>query len=337
MVFTVGHPSGSIKEVTTLCDSVIVPVTGREIDKLVKKNDYYRKAVIPGGMYRGTDSDTQTFGVCETFVTSAKVPEDVIYNVVKAVFENFEDFKKLHPAFAVLTKENTLEGLSAPLHPGALKYYKSVVWSEVPKAIYPNFPWPPLKASARVDIPSRVLRKKGGDKAVLAHVDSRITAALERCGYGERSYYAVPGGFALVTRLEQFTFPDGTSKEPPDRWAIEVNRPTKFSLTAILRALFTADPGFYRIIVFLVTPHSYIRTDISVNRKEAMHWLDSGMNKLPNSIAEQIYTKAHTCSALIYEFEQPGWRQEAKLALPGRLSGVGHIKGSKIQRMLEVF
>ncbi|UCH20442.1 MAG: TAXI family TRAP transporter solute-binding subunit [Deltaproteobacteria bacterium] len=125
IVFTVGHPSGSIKEPTTSCDSVIVPVTGSKIDKLVKENAYYRTAVIPGGMYRGTDSDTQTFGVGATFVTSAKVPEDIIYNVVKAVFENFEDFKKLHPAFKVLKKEEMIkDGLSAPLHKGALKYYK---------------------------------------------------------------------------------------------------------------------------------------------------------------------------------------------------------------------
>ncbi|MGD9182276.1 MAG: TAXI family TRAP transporter solute-binding subunit [Desulfobacterales bacterium] len=125
IVFTVGHPSGSIKEPTTSCDSVLVPVTGPKIDELVKNNDYYRTAVIPGGMYRGTDSDTQTFGVGATFVTSAKVPEDVIYNVVKAVFENFDDFKKLHPAFKVLKKEEMIkDGLSAPLHPGAMKYYK---------------------------------------------------------------------------------------------------------------------------------------------------------------------------------------------------------------------
>ncbi len=125
MIFTVGHPSGSIKEATTSCDSVLVNVTGPAIDKLVKENAYYRYATIPGGMYRGTDEDTKTFGVGATFVSSAKVPEDVIYNVVKAVFENFDDFKKLHPAFANLKKEEMIkDGLSAPLHAGAVKYYK---------------------------------------------------------------------------------------------------------------------------------------------------------------------------------------------------------------------
>ncbi|MEN8245330.1 MAG: TAXI family TRAP transporter solute-binding subunit [Thermodesulfobacteriota bacterium] len=125
MVFTVGHPSGSIKEASTSCDSVLVNVTGPEVDKLVKEADYYRKATVPGGMYRGTPNDTKTFGVGATFVTSAKVPEKIIYNVVKAVFENFDSFKKLHPAFANLKKEEMIkDGLSAPLHKGAVKYYK---------------------------------------------------------------------------------------------------------------------------------------------------------------------------------------------------------------------
>ena len=125
IVYTVGHPNGSIQEASTACDSVLVNVTGPEIDKLVADNAYYRKATIPGGMYRGTDEDTQTFGVGATFVSSATVPEDVIYNVVKAVFENFDEFQKLHPAFVVLKKEEMIkDGLSAPLHDGAAKYYK---------------------------------------------------------------------------------------------------------------------------------------------------------------------------------------------------------------------
>lgn len=124
-VYSVGHPSSAIKEATTTCDAVIVTVDGSAIDGLVGKYDYYRHATIPGGMYRGTDTDAKTFGVGATFVSSAKVPENVIYNVVKAVFENFDQFKKLHPAFANLKKEEMVkDGLSAPLHDGAVKYYK---------------------------------------------------------------------------------------------------------------------------------------------------------------------------------------------------------------------
>ena len=129
MVFTVGHPSGSIKEATTSCDSVLVNVTGAAVDKLVGDNAYYRTATIPGGMYRGSDADVQTFGVGATFVSSTAVPADTVYEVVKAVFENFDTFKKLHPAFANLKPEEMIkDGLSAPLHDGAARYYKEKGW-----------------------------------------------------------------------------------------------------------------------------------------------------------------------------------------------------------------
>jgi TRAP transporter TAXI family solute receptor len=125
IVFTVGHPNGSIQEATTTTDAVLVPVSGPEVDQLVEENQYYTKAIIPGGMYTGTEEDTPTFGVRATIVTRADVPEDVVYETVKAVFENFDDFRKLHPAFANLTKEEMVQAaLSAPLHPGAEKYYK---------------------------------------------------------------------------------------------------------------------------------------------------------------------------------------------------------------------
>ncbi|MCB1792073.1 MAG: TAXI family TRAP transporter solute-binding subunit [Gammaproteobacteria bacterium] len=125
MVYVVGHPNGSIKEATTSCDTILVPVDGAAIDKLVADNSYYRKAVIPGGMYSGSPDDVATFGVGATFVSSTNTPADTVYQVVKAVFENFDDFRKLHPAFANLKKEEMVkDGLSAPLHDGAAKYYK---------------------------------------------------------------------------------------------------------------------------------------------------------------------------------------------------------------------
>lgn len=129
IIFTVGHPNGSIQEATTSCDSVVIPVTGAEVDKLVGENPYYATATIPSGMYKGTDQDVQTFGVRATFVTSADVEEDLVYEVMKAVFDNFDRFKGLHPAFANLKPEEmTKSGLSAPLHPGAEKYFKEKGW-----------------------------------------------------------------------------------------------------------------------------------------------------------------------------------------------------------------
>ena len=131
MVYTVGHPSGSIQEATTACDSVLVTVDGPAVEKLIADNSYYRTATIPGGMYRGNDEDVKTFGVGATFVTSAAVSEDTVYTLVKAVFDNFDAFKSLHPAFANLKPEEmATAGLSAPLHAGAAKYYKEKGWIE---------------------------------------------------------------------------------------------------------------------------------------------------------------------------------------------------------------
>ena len=125
MVYTVGHPSGSISEATTACDSVLVEVSGEAVDQLIADNSFYRSATIPGGMYRGNDNDVTTFGVGATFVSSASVSEDVVYTLVKSVFDNIDDFKGLHPAFANLDPADMASaGLSAPLHDGAAKYFK---------------------------------------------------------------------------------------------------------------------------------------------------------------------------------------------------------------------
>ncbi|MCT4682456.1 MAG: TAXI family TRAP transporter solute-binding subunit [Roseicyclus sp.] len=125
MVYTVGHPSGSIQEATTACDSVLVTVANDAVDMLVAENPFYRTATIPGGMYRGNDADVETFGVGATFVTSADVPEEVVYTVVSAVFENIDQFRSLHPAFANLDPaQMASDGLSAPLHPGAERYFR---------------------------------------------------------------------------------------------------------------------------------------------------------------------------------------------------------------------
>lgn len=125
MIYTIGHPAAAITEAATTCEVELINVAGDEINKLVEENSYYRVATIPGGTYRGTDADTTTFGVGATFISSADVSEEVVYIVVKAVFDNFSDFKKLHPAFKNLKEtEMASDGLSAPLHAGAAKYYK---------------------------------------------------------------------------------------------------------------------------------------------------------------------------------------------------------------------
>lgn len=127
--YLVGHPSANIQDPTTVCGAKLVSVTGSAVDKLVKANPYYAYATIPAGLYPGNPQETKTYGVLATFVSSTRTPPDTVYQVVKAVFENFSDFKKLHPAFQVLKPENMIkDGLSAPLHDGAVKYYKEKGW-----------------------------------------------------------------------------------------------------------------------------------------------------------------------------------------------------------------
>jgi hypothetical protein len=128
-LYLVGHPSANIQDPSTVCGAKLVNVTGPAVDKLVKAHAYYAHATIPGGMYPGNDQDTKTYGVLATVVSSSKVPAATVYAVTKAVFDNFDEFKKLHPAFAQLKPENMVkDGLSAPLHDGAVKYYKEKGW-----------------------------------------------------------------------------------------------------------------------------------------------------------------------------------------------------------------
>lgn len=125
--YTVGHPNGNIKEATSGRIRVyLVSIAGDNIDRMVEDYPYYAKATIPHAFYpRALNTeDIETIGVKATFVTSKDVDEDFVYALARVVFENLEEFKTLHPAYEALTKENMLQGLSAPIHRGALKYYK---------------------------------------------------------------------------------------------------------------------------------------------------------------------------------------------------------------------
>lgn len=129
ITYFVGHPSGAIKEAGASCETSIIPVTGEGIDKLIAEKPYYNKVTIPANSYAGMDKDVETFGSFTTLVASTDTDDETIYQVVKAVFENFDRFKKLHPAFANLKEEDmATKSLVAPLHPGAEKYYKERGW-----------------------------------------------------------------------------------------------------------------------------------------------------------------------------------------------------------------
>jgi TRAP transporter TAXI family solute receptor len=125
--YTVGHPAGNIKESTSGRIKVrLIPITGPEIEEMIRTRPYYAGATIPHEFYETAlnEEDIATIGVKATFVTSKNVAEGIVYAITREVFENLDDFRELHPAYKVLTEQNMLDGLSAPLHPGALRYYR---------------------------------------------------------------------------------------------------------------------------------------------------------------------------------------------------------------------
>ncbi|MEJ2623998.1 MAG: TAXI family TRAP transporter solute-binding subunit [Pseudolabrys sp.] len=128
--YTVGFPNAGVAVATDGCGAYVVGLKSDPgAQKLVAEHPYYSWATIPKGTYSTTEKDVTTFGVKATFVTSADVPDDVVYQVTKAVFENMDLFRSLHPAFAHLDPKQMIKaGLSAPIHPGALKYYKEKGW-----------------------------------------------------------------------------------------------------------------------------------------------------------------------------------------------------------------
>jgi hypothetical protein len=125
---TLGHPSETLKEAVSGPRKVrFVPIAGEGIGRLIEERTYYTKTILPVAEFYGGAVDAvnvETFGVMATLCTSILVPEYVVYVITREVFENFDHFKKQHPAYGSLTKEGMLKGLSAPLHPGAMKYFK---------------------------------------------------------------------------------------------------------------------------------------------------------------------------------------------------------------------
>jgi TRAP transporter TAXI family solute receptor len=126
MIYAGGHPNGTVQQVTSLCDVRIVGVTGPEVDAMMQDHPFYSYTIIPGGMYRGNPDDVKTFGVKAVLVATADMDSEVVYQIVKAVFDNLDNFKTLHPVFATLDPQNMVNAVSniAPLHEGAERYFR---------------------------------------------------------------------------------------------------------------------------------------------------------------------------------------------------------------------
>jgi TRAP transporter TAXI family solute receptor len=129
MIYAGGHPNGAIQQVTSMCATKLVDVSGPAIDQLIDEHPFYSHAVIPGGMYPGNPRDVHTFGVEAVLIASKDLDDSVAYEVVKAVFDNLDNFKTLHPVFSTLNAKHMVpSGEIAPIHPGALKYYQEKGW-----------------------------------------------------------------------------------------------------------------------------------------------------------------------------------------------------------------
>jgi len=197
----------------------------------------------------------------------------------------------------------------------------------------PAFAWPPPRPSTRRTLARHLLT---GSAAVptLEYVAGRLQAALEANGYVEYSYYSVPGGFALATRLERI-YPDGRSMAEPKRWEVALGPLTRFDLAEYLRALFDAERGHFRIIVFIVTPAPLVTGAEPPSAAAALAWPREGVPVLPDAMRRLSYDDSFQTHALIYEFETRGVGQPAEFKASSSITGDAHLRRAKILGVLE--
>jgi hypothetical protein len=194
----------------------------------------------------------------------------------------------------------------------------------------PELPWPPMAASARIVLPTTPFRDAGN----FGQFCAVLTGALERCGYVEESYYSVPGGLALITRMEQTTR-DARPAQGSERWSVDTHALTSLSLSDYLKALFLANTGYYRVIIFVVTDVPFGASKGALTSGEAQSLLTYGYNSLPPSVSEAPLPVNYACTALIYEFEKPEGKSPEAI-VPGHLDAKTHLVKSGLWAALHL-
>ncbi|NLU52476.1 MAG: TAXI family TRAP transporter solute-binding subunit [Clostridiaceae bacterium] len=121
-----GAPTTAIVELATSNEINILGIDDAHAEKLIAKYPFYTKFNVPGGAYKGVNNDVQTVAVVATYIVSDDLSEDLVYKMTKALFENKEEIAKAHAKGAELDPEYSVSGISIPIHPGALKYYKEI-------------------------------------------------------------------------------------------------------------------------------------------------------------------------------------------------------------------
>ena len=186
----------------------------------------------------------------------------------------------------------------------------------------PEFPWPP-NSSAFTSIPSQMLVKQGAP-AKVGDVDNRLRAALAQGGYENPGYYGIPGGFVMVTPLEQFDIRTGAPLAGANRWSTTTQAPAMFSAD-YFRALIRGNSGHFRVLAFAVSNQPFTRSGRVVNASEAAKLVIGGKNALPGDMREQAYTDQFQCSAFVYEFLQPNSGQ-AQFVVNSQLLASQHLQ-----------
>jgi len=193
------------------------------------------------------------------------------------------------------------------------------------------FPWPPPSPTARVAIDlSKVSPSAGG--RTFGDIDGFLGAALSGAGYRDRAWYSVPGGFALVTRLEQVG-DDGSPRPGDARWST-VPRFGSFSIRDYLRALLQATPGHFRVIAFVVTDQDFDSTPKPMTEELASEWAESGAPRLPASIAARPAGDRVFSVALIYEFARHRYDEQAEFLKGGDVPGADQLRRSGLAAMM---
>ena len=128
-VYLVRHPNGRVDDAVRTCGGVLVDVSGPEIGRLLLQHPEYSLSVIPANTYPSNSQAVSTLGVRTAVITTTRLPESVAYEITKALFENIDDFRRLHPDFASLSPNDMVPPATvAPIHPGAARYYRDRGW-----------------------------------------------------------------------------------------------------------------------------------------------------------------------------------------------------------------
>ena len=237
---------------------------------------------------------------------------------------NYSNFLILALVLTVLLVTGCMQQSSMDQFPAASQPYTS-------HDLLPPFPWPVPTASDYYIVPTDLLIRSEFERTTLYDISQKLEAAFDKAGYHSIRYFSVPNGFSIVSRLEQIDS-EGNSINDIQRWSLSPEICEAFDIACFLEKLFQADPGFFRVIVFVVTDHKIDESrELIVTPDTAYAWLQRGSLYLPRyEFSEIEFNQGYRCTVLIYELERPDRTATPSIALPGRLQAKTHLNRSQI-------